>query len=83
MLSLYPNPATNQCVLEFNSNTSGNVKIELYNFIGATVKQQTANVTSGLNQINLSVADLPAGNYFIMITDENQIRFSRLSVVME
>lgn len=82
-MTLYPNPATNQCKLEFNSPAAGNIKIDLYNFIGASVKQFTANVSSGMNQILFSVGDLPSGNYFMMITDENQTRYSRLSVVKE
>ncbi|MEE9407319.1 MAG: DUF1501 domain-containing protein [Polaribacter sp.] len=64
-ISVYPNPVMDILKISFLGNNE-NVKITLYNTIGAVIKLITHkkfNATS--HTINLNVNNLPKGNYFI------------------
>ncbi|WP_159946892.1 T9SS type A sorting domain-containing protein [Polaribacter septentrionalilitoris] len=64
-IDIYPNPTVNSINITFFGNNE-NVKITLYNAIGAVVKQIT-NKKFGTTQhaIQVDVQHLPKGNYFI------------------
>jgi hypothetical protein len=63
-----PNPTNGLLNVNFNS-AQQNIKIELYNSIGALVL--TENTVSKMNTINLS--DLSTGIYFIKVLEGNEI----------
>jgi hypothetical protein len=64
-ISLYPNPASDELNVLFNPN--GGIKnITIYNMIGkaVTVYKVTAN-----NSAKLDIQNIPAGIYFIRLSD--------------
>ena len=79
--SLYPNPAVDQCVLEYSSIHPEKVQVSVYNLLGSAVRQFTAELTEGVNRIGFSIEDLPAGNYIIRVADPLQTHHLKLNVV--
>lgn len=64
-ITVYPNPTTNFINITFFGNNE-NVKITLYNTIGAIVKNITNKKYDTLqHKINVDLQNLPKGNYFV------------------
>ncbi|WP_276133243.1 T9SS type A sorting domain-containing protein [Polluticoccus soli] len=64
-ISVYPNPARDELNVKFNANTGINY-ITLYNMIG---KALTVYKVSASNSAKLDIQNVPAGIYFIRLTD--------------
>ena len=69
-IRLYPNPATDKIIIDFSENIYSEVLIELFNANGVKVQVSTQFVNGAL-QVNRN--DLPAGLYFVKITQGNRI----------
>lgn len=66
--NIYPNPARNNTVVEFDQMLTGNFSVELVNGSGSCV--QRGNVTlSNSNQMKLNVSGLKKGLYMVFIKD--------------
>ena len=58
---LSPNPADYSAAMNFNSPVNGNVRIDLFNAMGTSVKNVYNDIISmGPHSINCNVADLPS-----------------------
>lgn len=67
-LNLFPNPAKDIATLAYNFNEAADLHITMTNSLGERIMQtQVRDAQNGNTQINLS--NLPAGMYFIQITD--------------
>lgn len=65
-LDVYPNPATTDVTLAFNSTLNETITVGIYNVIGKLATTKIAKeLTIGQNLINLNVSDLPSGIYNI------------------
>lgn len=73
MLSIFPNPATNNINLELRPQTSGNVSVNIINIAGQVVKRKQAVLHSGYNIINAEVSELPSATYFVQIVKDSQL----------
>jgi hypothetical protein len=62
---LYPNPASNDLYLRFNSMMQGTGTIQISNSLGQLVKQHSINLTSGTNQIKIAVGNIRPGTYIL------------------
>jgi uncharacterized repeat protein (TIGR01451 family) len=80
-LTLFPNPTSDYCMLEINSNASQKVEIEIYNLLGILVKQIGMELSNGINRLTIPVADLSSGNYFMFVADKNGKQVTKFSVV--
>jgi hypothetical protein len=69
--SIYPNPATNQITLEFDMVNMKNVIIEIKNLLGHTLR--SINAQQGKSKMEIDVAELPAGLYFIQLQNGDQL----------
>jgi type IX secretion system substrate protein len=66
----YPNPATNNLTLQFNTNLTGRYLLELVNTAGQVVLNKSVTM-SGTSQISLDLSPQPAkGLYFLRTTDQ-------------
>jgi lysyl endopeptidase len=72
-LNLYPNPADQFLVLEWESAWDSEATIRLIDLLGRTVLEQRAAVWNGTNRLELSTADLPSGSYRLQITDQSGV----------
>jgi spore coat protein A len=67
-LKIMPNPFNHHAVVQFNTQESKKVNINLYNSEGKLIKQIYAGNTSGsLQRFTIDGSDLPAGVYFCEI----------------
>ena len=70
--NLFPNPAQTVVHLQLTSPTALETQISMVNLTGQVVQQQTVQQLEGNTLIELSVAELPAGVYFVHLQSEGQ-----------
>jgi hypothetical protein len=70
-MTLFPNPAVNAAVLQWESNISENVNIEVYNVSGQKVQQYFYVAVAGKNQFEINVSELSNGMYQVVKRSEN------------
>ncbi len=68
---LYPNPAKDEVMIEFNYAIKGSGVIEIYGFEGNIV--QSSQLSANTNFIALSIKSLQNGVYFYRIIAQNEI----------
>ena len=67
-LAVFPNPATDYINLTYEVKNSGEVAVQVIDMTGRTVISQMMNAVSGANQERLSVGNLPAGTYQVILS---------------
>ena len=68
-LKLYPNPASDQVTISFESESSMEIPIQIIDANGRVVANQTSLSDPGKNKINFDLSNLANGNYTVrMIT---------------
>lgn len=71
-LDIFPNPVQNNDVhLRLYSGAEASANVVIMNVAGKVVVQQDVEIIKGVNQIDLSVARLTAGTYFVQIESAN------------
>ncbi len=77
---IYPNPATNQVTIDLKLEEADNLQMELINSLGEIIK--TIDKPADTNfSINIPVADLTPGSYFIKITTDQGNNFSKKIII--
>ncbi|MCB9186825.1 MAG: T9SS type A sorting domain-containing protein [Flavobacteriales bacterium] len=71
--SVYPNPATDYAILEFNSTNSETMNLTIYNMMGELVLTNSFQAQTGRNLIRLNTQELSAGMYLAVLTSESNI----------
>lgn len=66
-IHLYPNPTSNTLTLEFKGAVPKAGNVQILDLYGRLLEKQ--NLLPGHQKHQLSVADLPAGMYFVRVTD--------------
>ena len=67
-LRLYPNPARQRTRLTIaNESTGKDALIRLYQLDGRIAQEQSVRIRNGFNQFDLSLQDLPAGQYYVKL----------------
>lgn len=69
-LSIFPQPASEQLNISFNSNTSEQLNLKLFDITGKIILQQTFKSVSGQNHFNINTSDLENGIYMITLGNE-------------
>jgi hypothetical protein len=79
LLSLYPNPTTNNAELSINLLQQNDLTIELYDNNGKRIKE----VYQGqyINSLTINTSDLPSGTYQVMVKTQNETETIRLLIV--
>jgi PKD repeat protein len=70
-LSVYPNPATDEVTVSFNSATEGSLVIRFRDVSGKELKTHEILAQPGKNEVYLSVEGFASGAYFIELSGEN------------
>jgi hypothetical protein len=68
---LYPNPAKNVLNLIISSPENNNINIMITDLAGKKVYQQAFSLSNGGNNLDLDIARLPAGTYFLKALCDN------------
>ena len=72
-LKMYPNPFKDELLIQFNSNTSDNIDIQLINVYGQSVYAKTLEVREGANTLKINPS-VSIGVYFLKINMNNTNR---------
>jgi Secretion system C-terminal sorting domain len=80
-LSVYPNPASGNVHVNFESKVSNTVTIQLMDVTGRIVYTQSANVQTGLNNLNIDISSCNHGLYMMNIKSNQQVLTSKVSVI--
>jgi len=67
-IEICPNPSSGNFQIEFSSEKSLTIKLELLNALGEKVVEQNINSEQGKNNINLNTAISESGIYFLRLT---------------
>ncbi|MBL7912250.1 MAG: T9SS type A sorting domain-containing protein [Bacteroidia bacterium] len=65
--ALYPNPASEKCTVALNLDATSNLEISVLNYTGQVVKQNSYKAQYGSNQIEVDLANLNSGIYFVNV----------------
>ena len=65
--SLYPNPANEELVIEWNGISHLKTQVSVRNLQGQLLQTQTVTTLTGFNQLKLNTSKLPAGQYFLTL----------------
>ena len=76
--SIYPNPSTGQITIRLNASDNRKIKFDIYDKTGRFIDQFYAGYLEGTSAVNI---DLPAGIYFIKLTDGAITDFKKVVVV--
>ena len=67
-ISIHPNPATELATVNFYVENNSAATIALTNYLGTVVYTQMVETQKGLNGIELSLNEIPAGIYFLKVS---------------
>lgn len=79
-LSIYPNPANQNIMIEITDIESETVHIQLINTVGAVVATQVEAVTNNYVYADINVDRLPNGVYMLLVTADNQTTVNNVVV---
>lgn len=79
MLSVYPNPFQDEVQLTWNSPSSGEALLQVFDFLGRMVRQDRVSLVQGENRFSYSHQQLQdAGTYTVLIHLEGQVIQGRM-----
>ena len=80
--SMYPNPAGNIAVVDFNMETGNDVEVSLVNAYGQVVKTfHNGYLGAGSQKVNLDLNNVTNGMYFVTVTEGTSTVTKKLSVL--
>lgn len=80
-LTVFPNPATDICHLNFSLKNDEFVKINVYNTLGEFVYIETKNLNAGNVDYVLNLNALPSGNYSVQVSFRNNTITKKLTII--
>lgn len=81
-LDLYPNPATDLVVMEYNSNVDGEAIVRVFDLSGRVVMTERPTVFAGMNVIRYDL-DLAPGLYIMELDQAGETVKSKFTVTKE
>jgi len=75
-LTIYPNPTTSSCKLEFFNTRAGSTSIEVFELNGRKIIYETQELSGGLHIY--SISGLSTGVYYIKVNTPDQIYISQI-----
>lgn len=79
-LVIFPNPATDKVSVMVNATSSNNAQINIIDIKGSIVKSIDNKLISGVNVMEISVADLPKGMYFVQVNSNEGTSTKKLVI---
>lgn len=78
---VFPNPANTALGIQLNVATTGKVSALLVDMNGAVVARQHSLMMAGHNSLSFDTSSLPAGNYSLLVLDDNNNSFGQMVTV--
>jgi hypothetical protein len=76
----YPNPATGETVINFNTPSSSTVEFAVYNMLGVVVLSEVITSEAGLNEYRFDASKLSSGMYVYTMRNNGSTITKRMSV---
>jgi hypothetical protein len=78
--NIFPNPATENITVDFNSAVEKRVSIKLLDITGKEVYSRELNAIIGENQVQVDISGMPRGIYLAYLSGENLNEFKKVIV---
>ncbi|MDP1800851.1 MAG: T9SS type A sorting domain-containing protein [Bacteroidota bacterium] len=65
--ALYPNPASEKCMVALTLDATSNLEISVLNYLGQVVKQNSYKAQYGNNEMEVDLSNLKSGIYFVNV----------------
>jgi hypothetical protein len=79
-MNVYPNPAQDNCVIDFTLGNAENISLVVTDFSGKVISSASVTGVAGANKASVNTGALPAGVYFIRLNGQNFTSVSRIMV---
>ena len=80
VFDLFPNPASENTVVDLLQPLTSQATISIYNAVGTLMQSQTINGGSDIDQVTLNTSLLPNGLYFVGVRAEGLQNFQKLII---
>lgn len=80
-INIYPNPANDFIVMQFNSLAKENIKVEMYDITGKFIKSST--IYQGSTIANIDTRTLYSGQYILRFTLNNQTVVKKIVITKD
>ena len=80
-MAIFPNPATSQAMLGFNTTATAKIDITVVDVLGHSVYTYSQQFEAGSQRIVIPTANFAAGIYNVRVQTENGVATQRLTVV--
>lgn len=80
-LNLFPNPASDNCYLNYTLPETGQVSIYVYNALGDLVYIEALNAKAGTMQHSLNINSLPQGFYNVVVSFKQRSISKKLTII--
>ena len=81
MVTLYPNPLSEEATLEFMLNEKAEMSIMMFNIEGKIVFSTQQAFDSGNNKVTIDATQIPEGIYFTRITTDKITKTIKTMVI--
>lgn len=78
IISIYPNPVSGILNLEYQSNETERIEIEIINLLSQKVFSKLLQVGKGSNNITLEVEEIPSGVYLLQVKSKDSIFIKKI-----
>ncbi len=82
-IKLFPNPNDGVFMLQLNSRTEQQIKFQVTTSGGSKILDSQERIPAGPYQKNFNLSTLPAGTYYLIISDSHGRMLSRQQIVVE
>lgn len=79
-VNIFPNPATDKATLALLISKQENVTVTMFNMLGSEVYSNALELEKGIHNIDLNVANLQNGIYFVKVMVGNKEKTQKLTI---
>jgi len=79
---LYPNPAIDDFIIEFFSDSADQVEVRIWDVSGKLVRRSFVPMSIGLNKIQVPISDLSNGFYIVSLLANSKQKYSSKLIVL-
>jgi hypothetical protein len=76
-ISIYPNPATDKVMVQYNQESLSNGQLEVMNSLGQIMVQTALNNNSGMHHVLIETSAWPQGVYYVKVQQGAQTKTQR------
>ena len=80
VLTVSPNPATQQTVIQFSTTDQQTYSLDVYNLLGMKVATLDRGMNSGNHTVRYNISNLPSGLYLLKLSVDGKVTTQKLVV---